>query len=157
MKSCRYNVFLMQNICAKLYYLVPNSRGLNLPLPIYSWEIPNFSYKINYRDMSLAFAGGSPLVTGGFPSQRASNAENVSIWWRHHECRLALERRNSSPLAIHIHPYIYAWKLHLYKTVYSVFVMCIPWIWRYILVGVCLHLWNSKTPIHSQQWNISYH
>ena len=26
---------------------------------------------------------GNPLVTGGFPSQRASNAENVSIWWRH--------------------------------------------------------------------------
>ena len=24
-------------------------------------------------------------MTGGFPSQRASNAENVSIWWRHHE------------------------------------------------------------------------
>ena len=24
------------------------------------------------------------LVTGEFPSQRASNAENVSIWWRHH-------------------------------------------------------------------------
>ena len=28
---------------------------------------------------------GEPLVTGGFPSQRASNAENVSIWWRHHD------------------------------------------------------------------------
>ena len=25
------------------------------------------------------------LVTGEFPSQRASNAENVSIWWRHYE------------------------------------------------------------------------
>ena len=24
-------------------------------------------------------------VTGGFPSQRASNAENVSIWWHHHD------------------------------------------------------------------------
>ena len=23
-------------------------------------------------------------VTGGFPSQRAGNAEDVSIWWRHH-------------------------------------------------------------------------
>ena len=23
--------------------------------------------------------------TGGFPSQRANNAENVSIVWRHHE------------------------------------------------------------------------
>ena len=27
--------------------------------------------------------GNSP-VTGEFPSQKASNAENVSIWWRHH-------------------------------------------------------------------------
>ena len=27
---------------------------------------------------------GIPPVTGGFPSQRASNAENVSISWRHH-------------------------------------------------------------------------
>ena len=27
--------------------------------------------------------GNSPL-TGEFPAQRASNAENVSIWWRHH-------------------------------------------------------------------------
>ena len=28
-------------------------------------------------------AGNSP-VTGEIPAQRASNAENVSIWWRHH-------------------------------------------------------------------------
>ena len=27
---------------------------------------------------------GEPPVTSGFLSQRASNAENVSIWWRHH-------------------------------------------------------------------------
>ena len=36
--------------------------------------------------------GNSP-VTGGFPAQTTSNAENVSIWWRHHAifkmtCRL---------------------------------------------------------------------
>ena len=29
-------------------------------------------------------AGNSP-VTGEFPSQMASNAENVSISWRHHD------------------------------------------------------------------------
>ena len=29
-------------------------------------------------------AGNSP-VNGEFPAQRASNAENVSIWWRRHE------------------------------------------------------------------------
>ena len=28
--------------------------------------------------------GGNSPVTGEFPAQRASNAENVSIWWRHH-------------------------------------------------------------------------
>ena len=28
-------------------------------------------------------AGNSPLI-GEFPAQKASNAENVSIWWRHH-------------------------------------------------------------------------
>ena len=26
-------------------------------------------------------------LTGGFPSQRASNARIVSIWWRHHVCK----------------------------------------------------------------------
>ena len=32
-------------------------------------------------------AGNSP-VTGEFPTQRASNAGDVSIWWRHHESKL---------------------------------------------------------------------
>ena len=30
--------------------------------------------------------GNSP-VTGEFPAQRASNAENVSIWWRNHDMK----------------------------------------------------------------------
>ena len=34
--------------------------------------------------VSLAFCEGNPPVTCGFPSKRASNAENVSIRWRHH-------------------------------------------------------------------------
>ena len=34
---------------------------------------------------SLAFP-----VTGEFPAQMASNAENVSIWWRHHEIKAYL-------------------------------------------------------------------
>ena len=28
--------------------------------------------------------GNSPVI-GEFPAQKASNAENVSIWWRHHD------------------------------------------------------------------------
>ena len=36
--------------------------------------------------------GCSP-VTGTFPAQRASNAENVSIWWRHHEITRNIKNR----------------------------------------------------------------
>ena len=28
---------------------------------------------------------GNTPMTGEFPAQKASNAENVSIWWRHHD------------------------------------------------------------------------
>ena len=34
---------------------------------------------------SLAFVEGNSPVTGEFPAQGASKAENVSIWWRHHD------------------------------------------------------------------------
>ena len=36
---------------------------------------------------------GNPPMTDGFSSQRASNAENVSIWWRH--LRLTLLRNKT--------------------------------------------------------------
>ena len=35
--------------------------------------------------------GNSP-VTGEFPAQRASNMENVSIWWRHHDSYFLLNQ-----------------------------------------------------------------
>ena len=42
--------------------------------------------------------GNSP-VTGEFSAQRASNAENVSIWWRHHEIR---DLNNATQTAIFV-------------------------------------------------------
>ena len=38
--------------------------------------------------------GNSP-VTEEFPAQMASNAENVSIWWRHHDVESNLWRVNT--------------------------------------------------------------
>ena len=35
--------------------------------------------------------GNSP-VTGEFPAQRASNAENVSVWWNHHDTELPRQK-----------------------------------------------------------------
>ena len=51
--------------------------------------LPNRLFRSRSKKTSkLRFTGlceGNPPVTGGLPSQRASNAENVSIWWRHHD------------------------------------------------------------------------
>ena len=44
-------------------------------------------------------AGNSP-VTGEFPAQRASNAENVSIWWRHHISPIKNRARTWSSLCL---------------------------------------------------------
>ena len=38
------------------------------------------------------FCEGNSPVTGEFPAQRASNAENVSIWWRHHDTLRDIEK-----------------------------------------------------------------
>ena len=38
----------------------------------------------NQRFLLLALCEGNPPVTGWFPSQRTSNAESASIFWRHH-------------------------------------------------------------------------
>ena len=43
-------------------------------------------------------AGNSP-VTGEFPTQMVNNAENVSIWWRHHGIILQTTPLNSCVIA----------------------------------------------------------
>ena len=46
------------------------------------------SKKTSKLRVSGLCAANSP-VTGEFPAQRASNAENVSIWWRHHDIAIS--------------------------------------------------------------------
>ena len=50
---------------------------------VYSTVYSGRSTKTSKLRVTDMYAGNS-LVTGEFPAQRASNAENVSIWWRHH-------------------------------------------------------------------------
>ena len=48
------------------------------------------SWKTSKLRVTGLCVGNSP-VTGGFPAQMASNAENVSFWWRHHEVNVSNE------------------------------------------------------------------
>ena len=41
-------------------------------------------WKKTSKSHVIGLCEGNALATGGFPSQMASNAGNVSIWWRHH-------------------------------------------------------------------------
>ena len=43
---------------------------------------------------------GNSQVTGEFPTQRASNSENVSIWWRHHIVKIVILDYMSITLAV---------------------------------------------------------
>ena len=42
------------------------------------------------------FCEGNSPVTGEFPAQMASNAESVSIWWRHHDFAKSASRKYTS-------------------------------------------------------------
>ena len=53
--------------------------------------------------------GNSPGSTGEFPAQRASNVENVSIWWRHHD------------------PWCNIW-----GSMYSAAPFILWWLWEYV-------------------------
>ena len=48
---------------------------------VYSTVYSGANQSIHQSSASLAFVWG---IHRGFPAQMASNAENVSIWWRHH-------------------------------------------------------------------------
>ena len=74
-----------------------------------------FRLTTNEHQMSvlLGLCEGNPPVTSGFPSQRASKAENVSIWWRYnmsstlydiwHGIKLLQPKRKGLPL------FLYKW------------------------------------------------
>ena len=51
---------------------------------IYSKVYSDADQRKHQSSASLAFVWGNSSVTGEFPAQMASNAENVSLWWCHH-------------------------------------------------------------------------
>ena len=55
---------------------------------IYSTVYSGVGKKKKKKIRVTGLCAGNSLVTDEFPAQRASNAKNVSIWWRHHGCVL---------------------------------------------------------------------
>ena len=69
-----YNDVIMSSLASQITSLA------NVYTTVYSGA----DQRKHQSSASLAFVWGNPPVTGEFPAQIASYAENVSIWWRHH-------------------------------------------------------------------------
>ena len=55
------------------------------------------------KTSKLRFTGlcdGNSTATGEFPAQKASNAENFSIWWRHHDGKTPRWKHNYAALTL---------------------------------------------------------
>ena len=74
LSSLNYNDVLMCAIASQITSLTI----------VYSTVYSGADQRKHRSSVSLAICAGNSPVTGEFPAQMASNAENVSIWWRHH-------------------------------------------------------------------------
>ena len=68
----------------------------SLPI-VYSTVYSGTDQRKYQSSESLAFVGKSS-ETGEFHAKRASNAENVSIWWRHHGCVIKLRQNREDEM-----------------------------------------------------------
>ena len=50
----------------------------------------------NIMSALLYICEGNPVITGGFPTQRDRNTENVPIWWHHNEELIKTSHNSSS-------------------------------------------------------------
>ena len=104
---------------------------------VYSTVCSDTDQRKHQSSASLAFVMGNSPLTGEFPAQMASNAENVSIWWRHH----ALNSSSYNVLRFTIlisyyHFYISIFVMYINRSLYKEELMPDNWKLWYALSGL---------------------
>ena len=79
-RSLHYNDVIMSAMASQITSLTI----------VYSTVYSGADQRKYQSSVSLAFCAGNSSVTGEFPAQKVSNAENVSIWCRHHVFEVAV-------------------------------------------------------------------
>ena len=93
--SYRENAVWWSSVCAKI------SHNGDVIMSVIASQITSLTIihsTVNSVTDQRKHQSSTPLTIGEFPAQRASNAENVSIWWRHHVICLIIVR-----WTLHIH------------------------------------------------------
>ena len=71
---------------------------------VYSTVYSGADQRKHQSSASLAFVWGNSPGTGEFPAQMATNAENVSISWRHHVSYLLNLYTKAEPRSVITYP-----------------------------------------------------
>ena len=79
------DLLIMFSKCITLTSWWPQWRLKSPPSRLFTQSFIQAQIKVNIKALCHWPLCGEFTGTGEFPAQRASNAENVSIWWRHHE------------------------------------------------------------------------
>ena len=108
---------------------------------------------------SLALLWGIHRCQENFHAQRASNAENVSIWWRHHQVAIGsvnglIPAGNQPITCTNIDPNLYRLMTSLGHNAFNRYVqivMCYYWYW-YLYDGICKWQYD-KNYLTNYCWN----
>ena len=105
-----------------------------------------------HQSSALLPLWGEITVTGEFPAQRASNAENGSIWWRHQDTTLVFARnfiRNITVTSHEHHDVQNHWQLDsMFNALFTLVIKDIE----------ASHQWYFRREIHwwhSRSWQIA--
>ena len=93
--------------------------------------------------------GVSKAGTGKFPAQMATNAENVSIWWRHHALNICVTRIHWVSRTLQFHNE--ALTVWFYNNVWPFYIgywnkmhLSSPYVWNQILGYATVALWETN-------------
>ena len=93
--------------------------------------------KTSKRRVIGLFAGNSS-VTDVFPSQMASNAENVSLWWHHHAlvcgCCDSLNKSDAVTTRSTVYNFIHVLRQYLFHAFFVTSIMCTPCLFNHALL-----------------------
>ena len=91
--SCYLYYFITGTVCIQhikvtSYWIMSTVASQIIGVSIvYSTVCSGLDKKKTSKIRVTGLCEGNSQVTGSFPVQRGSNAENVSIWWHHHDKR----------------------------------------------------------------------
>ena len=105
---------------------------------------------------------GNPTVTGGLHSQRASNAENVSIWWRYHDKSVRVYMHHLVFCRVILMPIIRCYEAmpthnitYVRKPMNVTINFCHFIITTYVLIITTCYYISDKHDLHSSQWRLT--